>query len=138
MARSRIQGAIPIERMANEITKMMTEYSDDVAEAMRKAVSETSAEAVLDLKRNSPKRKGPKGGAYARSWKYDAIEETRTKWRNVVHNVKHYRLTHLLERGHANARGGGRTPAYPHIGLAEAKAIDNLAEKMRQYINDVD
>lgn len=138
MARSRIQGAIPIDRMANEIAKTMAEYSEDVGEAVRKATIEASAEAVLDLKRNSPKRKGPKGGAYARSWKNTAIEETRTKWRFIVHNERHYRLTHLLERGHANARGGGRTPAYPHIGQAEARAMDNLAEKMRQYINDVD
>ena len=134
MARSRITSAIPIDKMANEIVKTMNEYTQDVSEATRKAVAEASAEAVLDLKRNSPKD----SGRYAKSWKYDAVKETRTVFRNIVHNAKYYRLTHLLEHGHANARGGGRTPAYPHIGLAEQKAIENLEEKMRQYINDVD
>lgn len=134
MARSRITSAIPIDKMAKEIVNAMSEYSQDVAEASRKAVAEATAEAVLDLKRNSPKDTG----RYAKSWKYSAVQETKTVFRNVVHNAKYYRLTHLLERGHANARGGGRTPAYPHIGLAEQKAIENLEEKMRQYINDVD
>ena len=134
MARSRITSAIPIDKMAKEIVNAMSEYSQDVAEASRKAVAEATAEAVLDLKRNSPKDTG----RYAKSWKYSAVQETKTVFRNVVHNAKYYRLTHLLENGHANARGGGRTPAYPHIGLAEQKAIENLEEKMRQYINDVD
>ena len=134
MARSRITSAIPIDKMAKEIVNAMSEYSQDVAEASRKAVAEATAEAVLDLKRNSPKDTG----RYAKSWKYSAVQETKTVFRNVVHNAKYYRLTHLLEHGHANARGGGRTPAYPHIGLAEQKAIENLEEKMRQYINDVD
>ena len=137
MARSRIKSVIPIDRMANEIAQTISEYSEDVSDAMRKAVAESSAEAVLDLKRNSQKRV-KNGGAYAKSWKYSAIQQTRTVFKNVVHNAKHYRLTHLLEHGHANARGGGRTPAYPHIGLAEQKAIEKLEEKMRQYINDVD
>ena len=134
MARSRIKSVIPIDKMASEIAQTMSEYSQDVAEATRKAVAEATAEAVLDLKRNSPKDTGK----YARSWKYDAVKETKTVFRNIVHNAKYYRLTHLLEHGHANARGGGRTPAHPHIGLAEAKAIENLEEKMRLYINDVE
>lgn len=134
MARSRISSAIPIDKMAKEIVDAMSEYSQDVAEASRKAVAEATAEAVLDLKRNSPKDTG----RYARSWKYSAVQETKSVFRNIVHNAKYYRLTHLLEHGHANARGGGRTPAHPHIGLAEQKAIENLEEKMRQYINDVD
>lgn len=136
--RSGIKGVIPIDKMASEIAKAMNEWSQDIADATIKAVAETTAETVLELKRTSPRREGPNGGAYAKDWTRSALEKSRYGLVNVVHNKGHYRLTHLLEKGHANARGGGRTPAHPHIGLAEAHALDMLEEKMRQYINDVD
>ena len=138
MSKSAIKGAIPIDKMASEIAKQLTSWSREVAQAMNEAVAETSAEAVLELRRNSPRREGPKGGAYAKDWDRKTLESSRYALRNVVYNKHHYRLTHLLEKGHANARGGGRTPAHPHIGIAEAHAMDMLEEKMRQYINDVD
>ena len=48
----------------------------------------------------------------------------------IVYNKKHYRLTHLLEYGHAIARGTGRTPAKPHI-----KAVDEMVQS--DFVNRV-
>ena len=135
---SAIKGVVPIDKMASEITKQLAAWNQDIADATIKAVAETTAETALELKRTSPRRSGPNGGAYAKDWAATALERSRYGLRNVVHNKRHYRLTHLLENGHANARGGGRTPAHPHIGIAEAHALEMLEEKMRQYINDVD
>lgn len=134
MSRSGIKGVVPLDRMADTIAKTLSDWSQDIADAMKAAVVEASAEAVRDLKRNSPKDTGD----YAKDWTKSALERSRYGLKYVVHNKRHYRLTHLLEDGHANARGGGRTPAHPHIGLAEARAQDYLEEKARQYINDVD
>lgn len=127
---------VPIDKMSDEIVRLMSEYSADVTEATKRAVNETSAEAVKDLKRTSPRREST-GGAYAKSWTRKKTEETKTGLGNVIYNKQHYRLTHLLEFGHANARGGGRTPAHPHIGSAEARANDLLSEKTKEYINDI-
>lgn len=138
MSRSGIKGVVPLDKMASEIAKTLSDWSQDIADAMKAAVVEASAEAVRDLKHNSPRRPPPVGGAYARDWTRSPLERSRYGLKYVVHNKHHYRLTHLLEDGHANARGGGRTPAHPHIGLAEARAQDYLEEKARQYINDVD
>lgn len=134
MSRSGIKGVVPLDKMASEIAKTLTDWSQEVDDAMRVAVIEASAEAVRDLKRNSPKDTG----AYARDWTRSILTNSRFNLRYVVHNKHHYRLTHLLEDGHANARGGGRTPAYPHIGLAEARAQDYLMEKARQELVDID
>jgi len=133
MSRSAIRGVVPIDKMASEIAKQLTSWSREVAQAMNAAVAETTAEAVLELKRNSPKDTGD----YAKDWDRKTLESSRYALRNVVYNKHHYRLTHLLEHDHA-LRNGKRSVPQPHIGIAEAHAIDALNEKMRQYINDVD
>lgn len=127
--------ATPINEMADAITKQISEWTQDVADVTKQAVVETTIEAVQELRRNSPRRVG--GGRYANSWDEKTVSENRFKVNKIVYNKKYYRLTHLLEKGHANARGGGRTPAHPHIGLAEQRAMELLEEKMRQYIHDV-
>ena len=136
MSRSAIKGVVPVDRMASEIAKQLNAWNQDIADATIKAVAETTAETVLELKRNSPKDRGD----YARSWTRSVLENNRFGLRNVVHNKAHYRLTHLLENGHINPRaktGMTRTPAYPHIGIAEAHAMQMLEEKVRQYCKDV-
>lgn len=133
---SGIKGVIPIDMMAGKIRDTLDVYSRDVAEAIIKAVAETSAETVLELKRTSPKDSGD----YAKDWAASVLEKSRYGLRNVVHNKRYYRLTHLLENGHSNPRavkGSPWTPAKPHIGLAEAHAIQMMEEKVEQYINDI-
>lgn len=127
---------VKIDEAASTIVKMLSEWSQDVADATKKAATETGKETVQDLRQTSPRR--PNGGAYANSWSYKKLEEDRYGVQGVVYNKKHYRLTHLLEKGHANARGGGRTPAHPHIKPAEDRAIASFEEKTRKYINDVE
>ena len=133
---SGIKGVIPIDAMAGAIRDTLGVYSRDVIAAVEKATVETTAEAVLELKRNSPKDSGD----YAKDWTRSLLEKSRYGLRYVVHNKGHYRLTHLLENGHSNPRavnGKAWTPAYPHIGLAEAHAIDMMREKVEQYLNDI-
>lgn len=133
---SGIKGVIPIDAMAGAIRDTLDVYSRDVIAAVEKATVETTAEAVLELKRNSPKDSGD----YAKDWTRSLLEKSRYGLRYVVHNKGHYRLTHLLENGHNNPRavnGKPWTPAYPHIGLAEAHAIDMMREKVEQYLNDI-
>ena len=51
----------------------------------------------------------------------------------VVHSKKQYRLTHLLEFGHAK-RGGGRTKAQPHIAPAEKAGFDLLLSEVEKGV----
>lgn len=125
---------VSVNEMASAIAKQLSEWSQDVADSTKKAATDTAKETVSELRATSPRRIG--GGDYAKSWTHKKIEESRYGVNEVVYNAKHYRLTHLLEYGHANARGGGRTPAHPHIKKAEDDAISLFEEKTRQYIND--
>ncbi len=125
---------VSIDEMASAIAKELSSWSQGVADSTKKAASETAKETVSDLRATSPKR----SGAYAKSWTHRKTAENRYGVNEVVYNAKHYRLTHLLEYGHANARGGGRTPAHPHIKRAEDNAISLFEEKTRLYISDSD
>lgn len=47
----------------------------------------------------------------------------------------HYRLSHLLEFGHAT-RNGGRTIAYGFIGKAEKKAVKQFQKEVEEAIKN--
>lgn len=115
--------------LAAEIEKAMKEQLDLANEVVDKAVDKVTKETVNDLKSSSPR----KSGKYAGGWgKKEGQTATRSK-SAVVWNEKHYRLTHLLEHGHAKVNGG-RVPARPHIGAAEQKAIRTFEDELRRGI----
>lgn len=115
--------------VAAEIEKAMKEQLDLANEVVGKAVDKVAKETVSELGSASPR----KSGHYAEGW---ATKEGKTATRSksaVVWNEKHYRLTHLLEHGHAKVNGG-RVPARPHIGAAEQKAIKSFEDELRRGI----
>lgn len=119
---------------AAEVAAQLHDYS---AETMRKIGAETvdcAKDCAAELKRTSPRRKGKGGGAYARSW---AVKKDSSSGGLVVtcivHNAKHYQLTHLLENGHA-MRNGERTKAYPHIKPAEEHVVAEYVKRAKEAI----
>ena len=125
---------IPVDKFADTITAEFETYSKEVTEGTKKVIDSVTAKAVMELRATSPRRTGGglrrrrfSPGAYARSWTHKpTYENTRTK-RNTVFNRGHFRLSHLLEHGHAR-RGGGRVSAQPHIRPVEQNAIKKLEE----------
>lgn len=118
---------IKADQLAQEIVKIMDDYRDTTVDKMKEAVDKAAKQAVNELKTSSPKRTG----AYAKDW---AAKKDRkgNKWAygKVVYNKKHYRLTHLLEKGHRKVNGG-MVAARPHIAKVEEKAINTLVEGIK-------
>lgn len=115
--------------VAAEIEKAMKGQLDLANEVVNKSVDKVAKETVNELGSTSPR----KSGHYAEGW---ATKEGKTATRSksaVVWNEKHYRLTHLLEHGHAKVNGG-RVAARPHIGAAEQKAIKAFEDELRRGI----
>lgn len=124
---------IKMEQLNSEINKILDKYGDDVADDVKKASQKAGKQAVKELKAvNHFAPHGHVTGAYSRSWS-SKTEEKRGGVKVTVYNKKHYRLTHLLEHGHAK-RGGGRVPAYVHIKPVEEEVADNVVKEIRRRV----
>lgn len=124
---------VNVDQLANEVLKELEVFHNATEEVVKKAVERSSKLTVAELNSTSPVRKRG-GGAYAKSWavKKDKKLTGKFKYSTVVYSKSpHYRLTHLLEFGHAS-RNGGRVKAQVHISPAEESAAKNL----RLYIEE--
>lgn len=120
------------------ISKLLETYGQDVHEVLydgMKTASDLAVQKLQAVNRFSPN--GHPTGAYSKDWTKTEQQTSRLSKQIVVHNEDHYRLTHLLENGHALKRGGrtyGSVPAYPHIYPVEQEVIkvfeDDVIERL--------
>ena len=114
--------------MSNKITdinKILENYSSEITEAIINEATAIGNQAVSKLRNNKNSYK-IRSGDYNKNWSIK-VEKGQNFVHATVYNKKHYRLTHLLEKGHAT-RNGGRTKAQPHIKPVEEK-YNKLYEK---------
>lgn len=121
---------ISIDQLAAEIAKELSQYSQEVVEKINVSSERVGKAAVQKLKQTSPKRTG----AYAKSWTMTTERAVGQPHRRIVHaKTPYYRLTHLLEHGHAK-RGGGRVEGKPHIRPAEEMVIREFMAEVEEAI----
>lgn len=124
---------IDIDQLASAVMTELNNFRDVTVEKMEKAVRDTAKMTVAELRTTSPVGAT---GDYSQSWKSKRDRSQKGKYRfdMVVYSEKpDYRLTHLLEKGHALRRGGrkiGKVNARPHIQAAEQHAIEMLEERL--------
>ena len=112
-----------------QMRKLLDQVNEEVQKAMDEGMKQTAKEAVAKLKSSSPR----KTGKYARGWTTKQIDKNGI----VIHNAKHYQLTHLLENGHVirNKKGTyGRTSGIKHIAPVEEWASDELPRRIMEKI----
>lgn len=118
---------IKVDDLSKEISNIMQDFVDVTEENIEKAVTKTAKTALQELKKANPPGSGKYGSwdEYNKSWKITQTKkDKRYHKKATIHNAKHYRLTHLLEKGHAMVNGG-RTRAFPHI-----KPVADKTEKL--------
>ena len=121
---------ISIDQLAAEIAKGLAEYSQDVVEKINISSARVGKAAVKRLKQTSPRDSGD----YAKSWRVKTEPEVGQPHKRVIHVKKpHYRLSHLLEYGHAKV-GGGRVDGIPHIRPAEEEVIREFTREVEEAI----
>lgn len=119
---------IDISQLSSEITRALDEFDEEFNEGIVALADSVGRKTVKMLKQTSPQ----KTGRYKRGWrllKSDSWAKGRSHVYHVtVHNATDYQLTHLLEKGHADIRHGGRVKPIVHIEPAEELAeIEMLA-----------
>ena len=127
---------IKVDELSNVIKEYLENFKDVTEEACEEGVLTTADEAVKELRSAHPAGSGEYGSwdKYNSSWKKRTDKKNKNKGiLAVVYNEKHYRLTHLLEKGHAKVNGG-RTRAFPHILPVEQKCEENLLQNIKKNI----
>lgn len=121
---------INIDKLASEIAKELSTYSQEVVQKVNVSSERVGKTAVKQLKQTSPKRYGD----YAKSWTMKTEPEVGQPHKRIVHvKAPHYRLTHLLEHGHAKV-GGGRVEGIPHVRPAEEQVIQDFTREVEEAI----
>lgn len=119
--------------ISEQINSIIEKYVDECDDKINDISEEVGKDTVLDLKRTSPKRPG-RGRHYANQWAYKKEKLPTGGTYVIVYNKKPtYRLTHLLEHGHAKVNGG-RVAAIPHIAPAEQRAISEYLKKLEEEL----
>lgn len=131
-------GAIDLTKTVNAL---FVSYGQDVNEVLYDSMQNVADEAVKELKSvNKFASDGHPTGEYSKSW--DKVEQQTSRLAKsvIVYNEEHYRLTHLLENGHALKRGGrtiGSVKAYPHIYPVEQKVVKDFEREVIERITDL-
>ena len=127
---------IPIDRLAAEINKILTEYGNEVQENVDDAARRVTKAGAKAVRGNAQStfRVGNGEKNYAKGWT-SKFETGRLSAQGIIYNKDLPGLPHLLEHGHAN-RNGGRTPVpgRPHIAPVEQKIIEDFEKAVKKAI----
>ena len=136
-----MSNVVSVDQFEKAINKYLNEYHEDINEDVRNVAKTITNEAKAELISKSPKSdhdvilKGGEvhtAGSYARGWTI-STQTSKNVHTKKIWNKTDYRLTHLLEFGHAT-RNGGRAKAIPHVRPTEEKYLKKFEKELEKEI----
>ena len=126
---------IQAAQLTETIMQSLDDFKNATLESVHHAANYAAKEALSQLHSANPSGSGRYGSwdEYNKDWAILDETKKKTSVSVTVYNKKHYRLTHLLEKGHA-LRDCGRSRAFEHIAPAEEQAEKVFLEKVRKGI----
>lgn len=120
--------------LEDELRRYLQTWNSEVIKRVKESVDVVAQETMEEIKNkisfNEPTGKYRKAFRLKKS--FESSFDKRITWHVAA---PYYRLTHLLEFGHAK-KGGGRTRAFPHIKYGEELAKRRLVELIEQDIRE--
>lgn len=125
-----------VDKFVAALENELKNYSEEITEGIKKNVDIVAKETNAEIKKHISFKQHTR--EYVKAFRVKKVYEnkySKVKTWCVVNGQ--YRLTHLLENGHALWQGG-RTEAYPHIKYGEELAkirMEELAEEVIKNAN---
>ena len=126
---------VDADGFALAVWEILQETNSSVDTALTETLKTAAKDTAKNLRQISPRRPGLPA-RYASGW----VASTRTKGEWIVYNKTHYRLTHLLEKGHVTVYKTGKygskrsTNPNPHIAIAEKEMKDMVGRLLEQEL----
>lgn len=121
-----------LEDLGSLIADSIAEYGQDVKEGIDRQTVHVGEATIGKVRNDAPER----SGAYKKAIKLKTERQLLGNKKVTIYVGKpHYRLTHLLENGHA-LQNGGRTRAFPHWKPAEDFAVKEFTEGVTKVIEN--
>lgn len=102
---------IEIDALEGELNSLLVNYNKEIVAGVKKETKKTMKEFVKNTKEDAPYRYGYYHDAITSKKVAESNDRLVMKW---YVKGSDYRLTHLLENGHAT-RNGGRTKAFKFV-----------------------
>lgn len=123
---TKLKGILQVEEIllsySNDIKDMIQQYSEDIAKE------------GVDKLRNTSNTYTVRTGKYNKSWTSKTVKGDGYV-HSTIYNNKNYRLTHLLEYGHAT-RNGGKTREFRHIKPVEDYCVNKYTKEVEEAIKN--
>ena len=123
--------------LANALSEALQDYSDDIDAGVKKAVNKAARETAQEIKKHITFKS--RTGDYVSHFALkDTSKGARSHSKTWYVKAPEYRLTALLEKGHATPRKGSgkQTKAYPHIEYGEKIAQSRLPELIKDVVKN--
>lgn len=132
---SRAKGkTIKPQDFSQYMNALLDEYGAEIVSITIEAADTVSKQSKNKLRQKTTGSFKDITGSYRRGWRAQ-LRKFNTGVQATVYNATDYRLTHLLEYGHA-MRGGGRSKEFPHIADVNAWAIEQFELALARGIEE--
>lgn len=121
------------DQLDSVIRQMLEEYGDEVRADVEEVTEKVAKEAKDTVKNAAPV--GARKGKYKKHIDVKKTQDSALETEHTVYvKAPEYRLTHLLEFGHATPDGTGRTKAIKHWQAGQDYVDQNFEKELRDKI----